>query len=155
MIDDKFKNKLLFIFIMLFDLEIGGCLYYTIEILWRGYSHESMFIIGGLCLIFIGLINECYGYDMYIELQVIIGDLIVLLFEFTSGCILNLWLKLNVWDYSDMPGNILGQICPQFAILWIPIVFVAILLDDFIKYNYFTGYEKPYYRSYIIEKLKL
>lgn len=37
---------------------IGGFLYYAIEILWRGYSHWTMFILGGLCFILVGFINE-------------------------------------------------------------------------------------------------
>ena len=148
------KEKFLFIMKIMFNIEIGGMLYYMIEVAYRGRSHISMFLVGGLCFVFIGLINEYFKYDMYIELQVIIGTLIVLVIEFISGCILNILLKLNVWDYSNLPGNILGQICPQFALLWIPIVLFGIWLDDFLKYTYFTGYEKPYYRSWILEKIK-
>ena len=28
---------------------IGGAIYVGIEMLWRGHSHPSMFILGGLC----------------------------------------------------------------------------------------------------------
>lgn len=31
---------------------------------------------------------------------------------------MNLKLKLAVWDYSKMPLNILGQVCPAFSMLW-------------------------------------
>ena len=37
---------------------IGGALYYLIEVLWRGYSHWSMFILGGVCFMIMGLLNE-------------------------------------------------------------------------------------------------
>ena len=137
----------------IFLLLIGGLIYYTIEILFRGYSHYSMIILGGVCFILIGLINEILPWDMYIEKQILIGTISVVVLEFVAGCILNLWLGLNVWDYSDMPFNLLGQICLPFAIIWIPLVLIAIILDDNIRY-YFFNEEKPRYKSYILVKLK-
>ena len=64
--------------------------------------------------------------------------------EFITGCIVNLWLGWDVWDYSDMPGNLMGQICPQYTLLWAVLVLVAILLDDYIRWRFF-GEEKPHY----------
>lgn len=145
-----FFKKLIEYFIL---LVVGGSIYVTMEILFRGYSHISMFIVGGLCLCLIGVLNEFYKWDMYIEWQVLIGVGIILTLEFISGCIVNLWLDLNVWDYSNMPLNLLGQICLPFALLWIPLAFLAILLDDYLRYNWF-GEEKPRYRSIILEKIK-
>lgn len=145
-----FFKKLIEYFIL---LVVGGSIYVTMEILFRGYSHISMFIVGGLCLCLIGVLNEFYKWDMYIEWQVLIGVGIILTLEFVSGCIVNLWLDLNVWDYSNMPLNLLGQICLPFALLWIPLAFLAILLDDYLRYNWF-GEEKPRYRSIILEKIK-
>lgn len=145
-----FLKKLIEYFIL---LVVGGSIYVTMEILFRGYSHISMFIVGGLCLCLIGVLNEFYKWDMYIEWQVLIGDGIILTLEFISGCIVNLWLDLNVWDYSNMPCNLLGQICLPFALLWIPISFLAIILDDYLRYSWF-GEEKPRYRSIILEKIK-
>ena len=37
---------------------IGGISYYFIEIIYRGYSHFSMIIVGGICFVLIGAINE-------------------------------------------------------------------------------------------------
>ena len=37
---------------------IGGAIYVGIEMLWRGHSHPSMFILGGLCFVSIGLIRN-------------------------------------------------------------------------------------------------
>ena len=36
----------------LFLWAVGGCLYYTFEIVFRGFSHWTMFVLGGLCLVF-------------------------------------------------------------------------------------------------------
>ena len=50
---------------------IGGATYVLIEILFRDYSHVSMFILGGLCFILIGLLNDAdrfrNSFTMYIS----------------------------------------------------------------------------------------
>ncbi len=46
------------------------------------------------------------------------GAVIITAYEFFVGIIVNLRLGWNVWDYSSVPGNILGQICPTFTLLW-------------------------------------
>ncbi len=124
---------------------IGGGIYVCLELIWRGYSHWTMFILGGLCFLCIGAINNEFNWDMPFVLQCITGGCIATTLEFFAGILLNIILKLNVWDYSNMPGNILGQICPQFFLLWIVISGIAIILDDYIRY-WFWGEEKPHYR---------
>lgn len=122
----------------------GGVLYVLLELLWRGYSHWTMFIVGGLCFVLIGRINEFYTFEMPLISQMMIGAFIVSLVEFVSGCIINLWLGWNVWDYSEMPLNILGQICLPYMGLWFVLSAPAIILDDFLLYWWF-GEEKPHY----------
>lgn len=128
---------------MLFS--VGGTIYIMIEMLWRGYSHWSMFIVGGLCFVLIGLINEYYSYDIPLIWQMMIGACIVTVVEFVNGCIINLWLGLNVWDYSDMPFNIWGQVCLPYMVLWSLLSGVAIILDDYLRYWWF-GEEYPHYK---------
>lgn len=123
---------------------VGGAIYIMIEMLWRGYSHWSMLIVGGLCFVMIGLINEYYSYDMPLIRQMMIGACIVTAVEFVSGCIINLWLGWNVWDYSDMPFNIGGQVCLPYMVLWFLLSGVAIVLDDYLRYWWFEE-EKPRY----------
>ena len=130
---------------------VMGSIYYVIEIVWRGYSHISMFILAGVCGVFIGLINEVLSMDTPIWLQAIIGSCIVTTGELISGCILNLWLGLGIWDYSNMPFNILGQICLPFSLLWVLLSACAIVIDDYERY-WFFGEEKPYYRWKFKEK---
>lgn len=50
--------------------------------------------------------------------------------ELAAGLILNVWLGLGVWDYSRLPGNILGQICPQYTLAWAALMVVAIKLEN-------------------------
>ena len=77
--------------------------------------------------------------------QILIGAAGITVLEFCTGCIVNLWLGWDVWDYSGMPGNILGQICPQYMLLWLPVSLAGIVLDDWIRYRKF-GEERPHYR---------
>lgn len=122
----------------------GGLLYLLIEILFRGYSHWTMFIVGGLCFYFVGLINETsISWDMSIWLQAFIGMCVITAAEFISGFILNIWLGLGIWDYSDLPFNLFGQICLPFSIAWYFISIPAIVLDDWLRY--LMGGERPHY----------
>lgn len=123
---------------------IGGALYYGIELIWRGYSHWTMFYLGGICFLALGRINELIPWCMPLWQQALIGTTIITGLEFITGCIVNLWLGWNVWDYSNVPFNILGQICLPYTILWIPMSLAAIISDDYILYWMKEG-EKPHY----------
>lgn len=132
-------------YFILFSL--GGIFYIIIELLWRGYSHWSMFILGGMCFVLIGVINEFYTFDIPLFIQMLIGAFIITALEFITGCIVNLWLGLDVWDYYDMPMNILGQICLPYTILWFLLSPVCIIVDDYLRYIFFNE-EKPHYRFF-------
>lgn len=123
----------------------GGGLYVLVELIWRGRSHWTMFLLGGICFISLGLINELIPWDMPLWKQILIGACLVTALEFLTGCIVNLWLGWDVWDYSELPGNILGQICPQFFLLWLPVALIAIVLDDWMRYWWFDE-ERPHYK---------
>ena len=79
--------------------------------------------------------------------QILTGACIITALELGTGCIVNLWLCWDVWDYSGVPGNILGQICPQYFVLWIPVSLAGIILDDWIRYWRY-GEERPHYRIF-------
>lgn len=136
-------HRLLNKYITLFD--VGGLLYVLLELLWRGWSHWAMFILGGLCFVALGLINEALPWDMLLWKQMLLGACIVTALEFLTGCTVNLWLGWGVWDYSNLPGNILGQISPQFFVLWLLVSLAGIVLDDWLRYWWF-GEERPRYK---------
>lgn len=96
-------------------------------------------------LLGLGLINEVLPWDMPLWQQVVIGAGIITVLEFLTGCVVNLWLGWGVWDYSNKPGNILGQICPQFFLLWLPVSLAGIVLDDWLRY-WWWGEERPCYK---------
>lgn len=125
-------------------LLIGGTTYFCIELLWRGYSHVSMFFVGGLCFLAIGSINEYFPWTLGIVQQSVIGAALTTMIEFVAGLILNIWLGLGIWDYSNLPFNVLGQICLPFYFAWMGLSCVAIIADDYLRYWLF-GEEKPHY----------
>lgn len=117
---------------------IMGALYVCVEFAYRGYSHWTMILVGGLAGFVIGELNcRHFSWDMAVLSQCIIGSIITTIIEFVSGCIINLWLGWNVWDYSLLPYNALGQICLLFSVFWIVISFPTILLDDWLRFKLF------------------
>lgn len=136
---------------------IGGKIYVLIEILWRGYTHWTMFLLGGLCFVIMGLLNEhVFPWDLSLIVQAVVSAVIITIFEFFTGCICNLWLGWEIWDYSGLPLNLYGQICLLFSILWVPLSVVGIVMDDWIRYGMYIWLhrwlpqmqirERPHYR---------
>ena len=136
------KLKIFFKYVVLFI--IGGIAYCGIEMLWRGYSHWTMFLLGGVCFIALGLINEILPWQMPLTAQMFIGCAIITALEFITGCIVNLWLGWDVWDYSELPCNLLGQISLKSSVGWYFLSAVGIVFDDWLRYIFF-GEEKPNY----------
>jgi uncharacterized membrane protein len=136
------NNKLLK---CLFLFMTGGFAYGAVENLARGYSHISMFIAGGICFVLIGLLNETTRGNLSIISRMAISAVIITMVEFIAGVIVNIWLKLNVWNYADMPFNIMGQVCLLYTVIWFFISFIAILMDDYIRY-FILKEDKPRYR---------
>jgi len=95
---------------------IGGLLYALVEIIWRGWTHWSMILCGGLCFMLMYLISMG---DMPLHRKWILSAVTITTVEFLTGCIVNIMLKWHVWDYSSLPFNLLGQICPQFLLVWL------------------------------------
>ena len=121
----------------------GGSTYVTLEVFWRARSHWTMFVLAAVVFIMIGLLNEIWT-KWNLLIQTLVGTGIATVLEFIAGLVVNVILRWDVWDYSNLPGNIMGQICPQFMILWALIVVVAIILDDVIRWKFFDE-EKPHY----------
>lgn len=131
-------------FLVLFP--IGGISYYFIEILWRGYSHISMFILGGLCFVTIGLVREHYFTpEIQILKQLAVSCFIITVLEFIFGFILNVKFGLDIWDYSGLKFHLMGQISLASSIVWFFLSLPAIIFYDYIRYWLF-GEKKPSYK---------
>ena len=126
---------------------VGGMAYNVVEVLYRGYTHWTMFVVGGLCFVLIGLINEIFSWETALWKQMLIGGTVITIVEFVSGCVVNLLLGWNVWDYSQLPLNVLGQICVPFYFVWVVLSLVGIVLDDMIRWKCF-GEDKPRYKIF-------
>lgn len=111
---------------------IGGIVYVLIEISYRGYSHISMFLVGGLCFVLISFLNE-FPFKISLVLQMIISCLLITGIELITGIIVNIFLHLNVWDYSLEKFNFLGQICLKASITWFFLSLPGIYIGNFIK----------------------
>lgn len=132
---------------------IGGRLYTWIEILWRGWTHWTMFFLGGGCFVIMGLLNEhFFPWHMSLFWQAVISACIITMMEFIVGCIVNLWLDWQVWDYSGLPFNLLGQICLYYFLLWIPISAAGIILDDWIRYLFYKCFHKIFPKLQVRER---
>lgn len=104
---------------------LGGCAYIGLELLWRGRSHSSMFVAGGVCFVLIGHLNRITPRLPLLP-RAVVGAGIVTMVELAVGLISN--RNYEVWDYRDRAFNFLGQICPAFSLLWIPVSLLAFAL---------------------------
>ena len=114
----------------------GANAYSLIEILWRGYTHPSMALVGGICFLMLYLIGGVRFFRSgaaSFAAACVVGGIVITLTEFVAGVILNIVLGLGVWDYSDVRGNILGQICPQFSLAWTALSAPALLLSGKVR----------------------
>lgn len=137
----RIKNVIKMVVLLL----IGGTTYFGIEMLWRGHSHWTMALVGGICFVLIGAINEYLPWELGMVQQAFTGAGIVTCVELIAGLILNIWLKLGIWDYSNMPLNLWGQICLPFFFAWVVLSVIAIVIDDYLRYWLFNE-EKPHYQ---------
>jgi hypothetical protein len=114
---------------------LGGVSYCLIEIMWRQHTHWTMLVLGGICFLALYKIFNKLNNISLLE-KCVLGAGVITLFEFTTGCIVNLYFGLKIWNYSNMPFNLLGQISIVYSTLWgflcIPINF----LSKKIKENY-------------------
>lgn len=105
----------------------GNFLYSMTEILYRGYTHWSMTLLGGICLAGIYFIKLKFT-DLNYFIRLWLEALWITCSEFLCGVTVNIILKWNVWDYSNIWGNLFGQTCILYTILW----YLICIPSDFI-----------------------
>lgn len=102
---------------------LGGMAYTGLELLWRGRTHGSMFLLGGTCFVALGQLKRL---RLPLPLLAVAGSTVVTAGELATGWLVN--RSYTVWDYRSMPVNFQGQICLSFSLLWIPVSLVAMVL---------------------------
>lgn len=125
---------------------VGFCVYITIEVIFRGYSYWQMGICGGLAISLLDKINDHISWDTDILVQGMLGSALITFFELVIGLAS---IKENVprmWDYTNMPFNYRGIVCPEFSAVWFILSLAAVFLADAINYYVFDEAPTPYYR---------
>ena len=107
---------------------VGALGYGAVELLWRGFTHWTMILTGGVCLLGIYL-SEARHCSAPIWKRCLVGSLIISLAEITVGFVVNMLLGWSVWDYSTLPMNLFGQVCITYSLLWfllcIPVTYLC------------------------------
>lgn len=125
-----------------------GFIYCMIEILFRGWSHWSMFVLTGFLGVFcVDSINNVLSFDCDYIVQILISTILCTIGEGISGIILNVWLQLNVWDYSKMTFGtfFFGQCNVLFCFAWMLIISIIIFYCDAYNYYILKIEPCPYY----------
>lgn len=99
---------------------LGGMGYAALELLWRGRTHGSMFVLGGACFLALG---KLVRLRLPRPLLAVLGSGLITAGELLTGLLVN--GSYLVWDYRRMPMNFRGQICLRFSLLWIPVSALA------------------------------
>ncbi len=109
---------------------LGAVCYGLIEVITRGYTHPSMLLAGGICFISMWYIDKM---KINFIIKCILSATVITTVELIFGCVFNIVLKYDVWDYSHEPFNLLGQICLKFFVIWCFLSAGGILLSRLIK----------------------
>ncbi len=111
---------------------LGGLGYGTIEILWRGSTHWSMLLTGGVCLLILEQVDIRHSGE-WLVVRCIRGAAVITAVELAVGMVVNQLLGLAVWDYSEQWGSFAGQICPLYTIYWYFLCYPAYWLLGWMK----------------------
>ena len=99
----------------------GGLGYMGLELLWRGWTHRTMFFAGGTCFLLLGQLRSRPPWA-----KALLGSGIITAVELGTGLLLN--RQYQIWDYRNVPLNFLGQICLPYSLLWVPLSWGAMRL---------------------------
>lgn len=122
---------------ILFLFTVGGAGYYLIEMLFRGYSHPSMALAGGICLLLLYDLDATLPHTV-LPLRALAGAGLITAVELCAGLIVNRLMGLEVWDYSKLPFSFLGQICLFFSLLWFLLCIPVMALCKALRRRVFT-----------------
>lgn len=116
---------------------LGSLGYSGLEVLWRGFTHWTMSVTGGVCFLLLYLVDlHTRGWGLV--KKCLVGSGIITAVEFLVGSIVNRWLKWKVWDYSKMPFQFRGQICLFFSVMWFLLCIPAFWLAARLHHGMFS-----------------
>ena len=127
----------------LFAYSLGFFLYLAMESFYKSHfssaaTHFSMGLLAGLAFVFLLFLDK---YRLPFFVKALSGAAFITLLEFFFGIYLNLYLGLGVWDYSAFAFDLLGQICPQFSLIWFVLSCGVLWIDRFLllAVRFFVG----------------
>lgn len=129
----------------------GGTVYFLLEVAYKTATGRpemiswTMLALAVLLTIPVERCGEQLPWAVPLWLQALACAALVTAVELAAGLILNIWLGLGVWDYSDLPGNFMGQICPQFFGVWFGLCLVFIPAFDWMRWSVEGGERPKYY----------
>jgi len=116
---------------------VGAIAYGCVEVIERGYSHITMALLGGISLIMIHLLNDERRCGAHCILLLLISTAFITASELLAGEILNVYLKMDIWNYGNMAYNLDGVICPSYTFCWFLLSFAGMFVDDLIRVRLF------------------
>lgn len=128
----------------LFLFTLGGAAYYTLELIFRGFSHPTMFLLGGLCFLICCGIHAMIGTAAGLPAQMFLCAVAITAMELLFGYVLNLKMGLNIWSYANYRLNFKGQICLRFSLIWYVLGGAAIVINDWVC-RFLYGKKHPTY----------
>lgn len=114
----------------------GGFIYGLIEVIYRGHTHPSMFVLGGISLLWVGGFGRFFRRRPPVWAQVLAGGAFITCAEFLCGLVYNVWLGMRVWDYSRIQFNIMGQVCPTFFFSWVALSLPAVIIESAFRCSF-------------------
>lgn len=95
----------------------GSYGYGGLELLWRGRTHWSMLMTGGICFLCIYLIAN--KTKLSHPRKCILCAASITTIEYLAGIFVNIKMGWEVWDYSSLPFHLNGQICLPYTAIWL------------------------------------
>ena len=135
----------------------GGTVYFLLEVGFKTLtSHPeriswTMLVVAVILCIPVERCGAELPWGCPLWLQAAACSALVTAVELVAGVVLNLWLRLGIWDYSHLPLNLLGQICPQFALVWWVLCLVFIPVFDWMRWAV-EGGDRPHYHFKAVDK---
>ena len=104
---------------------LGGAGYVGVELVWRGFSHWTMFLAGGLALCLLAWLEARPRLPLLPGAA--LGALGVTGIELAAGLWCARVLHTAVWDYSAEWADLAGLICPKYSLYWFVLCLWALL----------------------------
>ena len=129
----------------------GGTVYFLLEVAFKtitGHPERiswTMLVVAILLTVVVERCGAQLPWSCPLWLQALCCAALVTAVELVAGCVINLWLGLDVWDYSNMPGNLWGQICPQYSAIWWVLCLAFIPMFDWLRWTVEGGKRPRYY----------